>query len=107
VVTSVEITDWRGGDTTYFPALVQETAKNFDVAEISADKAYLTKEQRRVGRAGRGDAVRPLQEEHQAGTQPRHRLGADVSPLRVGPQDLRRSLPPALQRRDPFSMIKG
>lgn len=43
VVTSVEISDWRGGDSTYFPALVQETAKNFDVAEISADKAYLTK----------------------------------------------------------------
>jgi transposase len=43
VVTSVEITDWKGGDTTQFPQLVQETAKNFDMVEISADKAYLTK----------------------------------------------------------------
>jgi transposase len=43
VVTSIELSDWKGGDTSYFPALVQETAKNFDVAEVSADKAYLTK----------------------------------------------------------------
>jgi transposase len=43
VVTSVELSDWKGGDTVYFPALVQTTAKSFDVAEVSADKAYLTK----------------------------------------------------------------
>ena len=43
VVTSVELSDWKGGDTTYFPPLVQSTAKSFDVVEVSADKAYLTK----------------------------------------------------------------
>jgi transposase len=43
VVTSVEVSDWKGGDTTYFPALVEATAKEFAVEEVSADKAYLTK----------------------------------------------------------------
>ncbi len=43
IVTAVEMSDWKGADTTYFPALVQATAKDFDVVEISADKAYLTK----------------------------------------------------------------
>jgi len=43
IVTSIEMSDWRGADTTYFAPLVRQTAKCFDVAEISADKAYLTK----------------------------------------------------------------
>jgi transposase len=43
VVTAVEMTDWKGADTAQFSALVQATAKEFDVAEVSADKAYLTK----------------------------------------------------------------
>lgn len=43
VVTAIELSDWKGGDSTYFAPLVQRTAKSFDVAEVSADKAYLTK----------------------------------------------------------------
>jgi transposase len=43
VVTSVEISGWRDADSRYFPTLVQDTAENFDVAEVSADKAYLSK----------------------------------------------------------------
>lgn len=43
VVTSIELSDCKGGDTTYFAPLVQQTAKDWDVTEISADKAYLTK----------------------------------------------------------------
>jgi transposase len=43
VVTSVEMSGWKGGDTTYFAPLVEATAKQFAMDEISADKAYLTK----------------------------------------------------------------
>jgi transposase len=43
VITSMEVTDQRVGDSTAFPELVRSTAKDFDVAELSADKAYLSR----------------------------------------------------------------
>jgi transposase len=43
VVTSVEMSNWRDGDSRYFGQLVSDTAENFDVAGVSADKAYLSK----------------------------------------------------------------
>jgi transposase len=41
IVTSVDISGWEANDTTYFIPLVEQTAQNFQIAEISADKAYL------------------------------------------------------------------
>lgn len=43
VVTSVEISRWSDSDTRYFAPLVRATAQNFDMAEVSADKAYLAR----------------------------------------------------------------
>jgi len=43
VITSVAITDRDANDGPQFPALVEKTAENFDVQEVSADKAYSTK----------------------------------------------------------------
>ncbi|MGH2773901.1 MAG: transposase [Actinomycetota bacterium] len=43
IITAIEVTDWRKGDSTYFDALVRSTAKEFDVGEVSADRAYLSK----------------------------------------------------------------
>jgi len=43
VVTSVEITESDAHDAPQLPALVESTAKRFDVAELSGDKAYLSK----------------------------------------------------------------
>lgn len=40
VVTSVEITSCMAGDSPYFKPLVEATAKNFLMNEVSADKAY-------------------------------------------------------------------
>jgi transposase len=40
VVTSVEITDGHAGDSPQFKPLVKQTAKNFKINEVSADKAY-------------------------------------------------------------------
>jgi transposase len=40
IVTSAEISGAFGADHNYFAPLVNETAKHFDVREVSADKAY-------------------------------------------------------------------
>ncbi|HJQ30928.1 MAG TPA: transposase [Pyrinomonadaceae bacterium] len=42
VVTSVEVTDRNAADTTYFKPLVDATAENFTMRQVSADKAYLS-----------------------------------------------------------------
>ncbi len=41
IVTSVDISGWEANDTTYFVPLLEQTARNFQIAEVSADKAYL------------------------------------------------------------------
>lgn len=41
VVTAVLVTDDRGADSPQLPELLTATTKRFDVAEVSADKAYL------------------------------------------------------------------
>ena len=43
VVTAVDISGWAANDTNYFIPLVERTAKHFEVREVSADKAYLSK----------------------------------------------------------------
>ena len=43
VVTSVEMSPWNAGDSPYFAPLVQRTAQNFSLREVSADKAYLSR----------------------------------------------------------------
>lgn len=40
VITAIEIKDKDAGDVLQLPALVQTTAKNFSVKEVSADKGY-------------------------------------------------------------------
>jgi len=40
VVTAVEIKDRNAGDVSQLPALMESTAKNFKMLEVSADKAY-------------------------------------------------------------------
>src|ERR687893_467330 len=43
IVTAVDISGWAANDTTYFVPLVERTAANFDVREVSADKAYISR----------------------------------------------------------------
>jgi transposase len=40
VVTAVEIRDRNANDSPIMPALLEETAKRFQISEVSADKAY-------------------------------------------------------------------
>ncbi len=42
VITAVEISGWNAADTNYFKPLIESTAKHFQIAEVSADKAYLS-----------------------------------------------------------------
>ena len=42
VVTAVEITDRFAGDSPQFKSLVNATGRNFTMAQVSADKAYLS-----------------------------------------------------------------
>ncbi len=42
IVTAVEITDRFSGDCPQFKGLVETTGQNFTMAEVSADKAYLS-----------------------------------------------------------------
>lgn len=44
IVTHVVITDGNKADSPQFPELVRETAKFFEVREVSADKAYSSRE---------------------------------------------------------------
>lgn len=48
IVTSVQISDRFAGDSPYFKPLVEATAKNFVMQEVSADKAYLSAENLQV-----------------------------------------------------------
>jgi transposase len=43
IVTAVEISERHAGDSLYFKPLVDATAKNFKMREVSADKAYLSR----------------------------------------------------------------
>ena len=48
IVTSTEVSETMGADSPQFPALVNATARNFGISEVSADKAYLSKQNLRV-----------------------------------------------------------
>ena len=43
VVTAVDISGWTANDTSYFVPLVERTAEHFQLEEVSADTAYLSR----------------------------------------------------------------
>ncbi len=43
IISAVEVTDRFESDSNYFETLVQDTVQNFEMEEVSADKAYLSK----------------------------------------------------------------
>ena len=48
VVTGVDISGWTMHDGYFLPPLVERTAENFQVQEVAADKAYLSKKNMRA-----------------------------------------------------------
>ncbi len=60
IVTAVEVTETAAHDSPFFPGLVQDTARSFDVQEVSADKAYLSRNNLREVEAVGGTAYIPF-----------------------------------------------
>jgi transposase len=60
VVTSVEATPYESADNVQLPALVKQTAKTFDINEVSADKAYSDRRNLKVVQAVGGTAYIPF-----------------------------------------------
>ncbi|MBI4177152.1 MAG: transposase [Candidatus Aenigmarchaeota archaeon] len=48
LITAVRITDENGADIKQFSPLVEETVQDFNVEEVSADKAYLSRENYKI-----------------------------------------------------------
>ena len=60
IITSAEVSADAGHDSPQFAPLVQATARNFQVNEVSADKAYLSKKNLRVVQEVGGTAYIPF-----------------------------------------------
>lgn len=61
VVTAVHVTESTAHDSPELVPLLAATAQRFSVAEVSADKAYLSKQELDRDRGGRRGPVHPLQ----------------------------------------------
>lgn len=60
IVTSVEATPTESADVRFLPALVQATARTFDVREVSGDKAYSSRKNLHAVQAVGGTAYIPF-----------------------------------------------
>ena len=66
IITSAEVNDTMGHDSPQFAPLVQTTADNFTISEVSADKAYLSKRNLRVVEQAGGTAYIPFKSNSKA-----------------------------------------
>lgn len=60
IVTAVEVTETAAHDSPFFGPFVKTTARNFEVQEVSADKAYLSRNNLRAVEAVGGTAYIPF-----------------------------------------------
>ncbi len=60
IVTSVEVSGWTAHDTNYFLPLVQATAECFELGDVLADKAYLSRKNLRAVEAVGGTPLVPF-----------------------------------------------
>lgn len=73
VVTSVEATPYESADTTQLPALVNTTARTFNVEEVSADKAYSDRRSLHAVQAVGGTAYIPFKVDSVSGLGTHHK----------------------------------
>ena len=66
IITSAEVNDTMGHDAPQFAPLVKSTADNFNISEVSADKAYLSKRNLRVVQQVGGTAYIPFKSNSKA-----------------------------------------
>lgn len=62
IVTAVSLTEGKAGDSPEFGPLVERTAQVFDIEEVSADKAYSSRENHNVVDELGGEAYIPFQD---------------------------------------------
>ena len=60
IVTAVEVTETETADSPYLAPFVQTTAQNFEISEVSGDKAYLSKKNLRAVQAVGATAYIPF-----------------------------------------------
>jgi transposase len=72
VIAAVVVDHGDGSDSRQFPSLIEATAKNFTIREVSADKAYLSKANLELVESKGGAAYMPMK----AGTKPDKRSPA-------------------------------
>ena len=60
IVTAVEVTETETADSPYLASFVQTTAQNFEISEVSADNAYLSKKNLRAVQAVGATAYVPF-----------------------------------------------
>ncbi len=97
IITAVEVTDATLNDSPLLPQLVRETAVNFEMEEIMADKAYLGHKNLEGHRGCRGRALRCIQDQ-----QPRRQtesLASSVPSVPISPRGVAGPLPHALSHR--------
>ena len=77
IVTAVEVTETAGHDSPFFAPLVKTTARSFDMREVSADKAYLSRNNLREVEDVGGKAYIPFK----SNSLPYPRNGLNCDPL--------------------------
>ena len=97
IVTSVDISGWEAHDTTYFVPLVEETARHFEMAEITADKAYLSHKNVALAEAVGALPFIPFKEQHSPDCRGL-RLGPNVPLLHAEQGAVSHSLPHEIER---------
>ena len=73
IITAIEATPEQSSDSRQFPYLVTETAKRFDVREVSADKAYSARGSIHAAVAVGATPYIPFQDQATGGTSTKHR----------------------------------
>ncbi len=96
VVTACEVND--SGDSPMFKQLATTTATNFEVKEISADKAYSAYENLEYAEELGAVPLRPLQDQFPRRYPPRC-VGADARSVHSQPGRVLEALPPPVERR--------
>lgn len=68
MVTAVSLTEWKAGDSPEFGPLIERTAEVFDIEEVSADKAYSSRDNHNVVDELGGEEYIPFTENASAKT---------------------------------------
>ena len=87
IVTGMDISGRSHHDSYFFEPLIKQTSENFQLREVSADKAYLGRQNMELVEGFGGNAVHSVQVQH-GSSERRFRLDKDVASVHVQPGEL-------------------